>query len=63
MASARADAVDLDGPRGLVLADRLPDGNTIVAENKRVRWFDPTGALVGEYKATWAVEVNRVPAR
>ena len=36
---------------------------TVVAENQRVRCFDPSGALVREHKAAWAVEVNRVPAR
>ena len=40
-------------------ADRLPNGNTIVAENGMVREFDKTGKQVRKIKTTWAVEVNR----
>ena len=40
-------------------ADRLPNGNTIVAENTRVREFDRYGNEVWKKEMTWAVEVNR----
>ena len=40
-------------------ADRLPNGNTIVAENTRVREFDRHGNETWQKEMTWAVEVNR----
>jgi hypothetical protein len=40
-------------------ADRLPNGNTLVAENTRVREFDRRGNEVWKKDMTWAVEVNR----
>ena len=40
-------------------AERLPNGNTIVAENDMTREFDRQGNLVWKRKMTWAVEVNR----
>ena len=40
-------------------ADRLPNGNTIVAENTRVREFDRHGTEIWQKEMTWAVEVNR----
>jgi hypothetical protein len=42
-------------------ADRLPNGNTLVAENSAVREFDRDGKEVWEKAMTWAVEVNRYP--
>ena len=40
-------------------ADRLPNGNTLIAENTRVREFDKVGLEVWKKEMTWAVEVNR----
>ena len=40
-------------------ADRLPNGNTIVAENGFIREFDRHGNEVWKKAITWAVEVNR----
>ena len=40
-------------------AQRLPNGNTLVAENTRVREFDRRGNEVWKKEMTWAVEVNR----
>ena len=51
---------DLSSPSD---ADRLPNGNTLVAENTRVREFNKDGKVVGETRATWAVEANRYYAR
>ena len=47
---------DLSSPSD---SDRLPNGNTIVAENTRVREFDRHGNQIWEKAMTWAVEVNR----
>ena len=47
---------DLSSPSD---ADRLPNGNTLVAENTRVREFDPDGKIVWQKEMTWAVEANR----
>ena len=40
-------------------ADRLPNGNTLVAENGMVREFDRSGKVVWSKACTWAVEANR----
>ena len=40
-------------------ADRLSNGNTLVAENTRVREFDKDGNEVWRQRMTWAVEANR----
>ena len=47
---------DLSSPSD---ADRLPNGNTLVAENGFVREFDRHGKEVWRKAVTWAVEVNR----
>jgi hypothetical protein len=44
-------------------ADRLPDGNTMVAQNGSVRIFNPAGIVLWTKKVTWAVEANLVPKR
>jgi hypothetical protein len=40
-------------------AERLPNGNTLVAENSAVREFDPQGAVVWKQQMTWAVSARR----
>ena len=40
-------------------ADRLPNGNTLVAENQFIREFDPDGKQVWQLEVKWAVEVGR----
>jgi hypothetical protein len=40
-------------------ADRLPNGNTLVAENGMVREFDRSGTEIWRKEMTWAVEANR----
>jgi hypothetical protein len=47
---------DLSSPSD---ADRLPNGNTLVAENGWIREFDRRGREVWRKAITWAVEVNR----
>ena len=42
-------------------ADRLTNGNTLVAENDAVREYDPDGKVVWQHTTTWAVEANRYP--
>jgi hypothetical protein len=40
-------------------ADRLPNGNTMVSENTRVREFDKDKNEVWKKEMTWAGEANR----
>ena len=49
----------IDGLNSPSDADRLQNGNTLVAENGMVREFDPQGKVVWKLEMTWAVEANR----
>ena len=57
-----AASADFGAP-GPIVDFQAPLQHTLVAENTRVREFNKDGKVVGETRATWAVEANRYYAR
>jgi hypothetical protein len=55
----RQHRLELEGLSSPSDADRLPNGNTLVAENGAVREFDRQGRQCWVRVVGWAVEVNR----